>query len=71
MVAELLRRRRVVERAFAWIGRYHRNSRDYEHSSEATIQISSIRRMLRHSKRDRSSPPAPFSYGELQGLVSG
>jgi putative transposase len=46
----LLHRRRVVERTFAWLGRYRRNSRDYEwstESSEATIQVCSIRRMLR------------------------
>jgi putative transposase len=46
----------VVERTFAWIGRYRRNSKDYEKrtdSSESMIQISSISLMLRRLK-----PPA-------------
>jgi putative transposase len=46
----------VVERTFAWIGRYRRNSKDYEKrtdSSESMIQISSISLMLR-----RLRPPA-------------
>jgi putative transposase len=45
----------VVERTFAWIGRYRRNSKDYEKrtdSSESMIRISSISLMLR-----RLSPP--------------
>ena len=45
-----LPRRWVVERTFAWLGRYRRNSRDYERfpeSSEAMVKISSIHRMLR------------------------
>jgi putative transposase len=49
----------VVERTFAWIGRYRRNSKDYEKrtdSSESMIQISSISLMLR-----RLRPPAQKS----------
>ncbi|OWK36411.1 Mobile element protein [Fimbriiglobus ruber] len=45
-----LRVRWVVERTFAWIGRCRRNSKDYERtesSSEAMVQVSSIRLMLR------------------------
>src|SRR5205823_12021521 len=52
-----LPRRWVVERTFAWLGRYRRHSRDYERfsrSSEAMIKISSIHRMLRLLKPDRS-----------------
>jgi putative transposase len=44
----LLPKRWVVERTFAWLGRYRRHSRDYERrapSSEAMIQISMIHRM--------------------------
>jgi putative transposase len=40
----------VVERAFGWLGRYRRLSRDFEHtvqSSEAFVYIASIRRMLK------------------------
>ncbi len=47
---QLLPRRWVVERTFAWLGRYRRLGRDYEHqtlSSEAVVYIASIHRMLR------------------------
>src|SRR6185312_4930327 len=52
-----LPRRWVVERTYAWLGRYRRHSRDYERftdSSEAMIQVSSIHRMLRLLKPDPS-----------------
>ena len=42
--------RYVVERTFAWLGRYRRHSRDYERfteSSESMLKISSIHQMLR------------------------
>jgi putative transposase len=59
----LLPQRWVVERTFAWLGRYRRHSRDYERrtaSSEAMIQISMIHRMLR---RLRPGPkPQRFHY---------
>lgn len=45
-----LRRRRVVERTFAWVGRYRRMSRDYEYlteSSEAMLHLVMTRLMLR------------------------
>jgi len=48
-----LKIRWVVERTFAWLGRYRRHSRDYERlttSSEAMIQISMIHRMTRRLK---------------------
>lgn len=51
-----LPKRWVVERSFAWLGRYRRHSRDYERhteSSEALIRISSIHHLLR-----RLAPPA-------------
>jgi putative transposase len=66
-----LPRRWVVERTFAWLGRYRRNSRDYERftdSSEAMIKISSIHRMLRLLKPDQCKTPVPFKYWELQSL---
>jgi putative transposase len=69
-----LPRRWVVERTFAWLGRYRRNSRDYEwytHSSESMIRISSIHRMLRLLKPDQSKKPVPFKYRELQGNITG
>jgi putative transposase len=69
-----LPRRWVVERTFAWLGRYRRHSRDYERfseSSEAMIQVSSIHRMLRLLKPDQSKKPVPFKYRKLQEKVIG
>jgi putative transposase len=66
--------RYVVERTFAWLGRYRRHSRDYERftgSSEAMVRVSSIHRMLRRLKPDSSMKPAPFKYRELQEKVTG
>jgi putative transposase len=70
----LLDRRRVVERTFAWLGRYRRNSRDYEwstESSEAMLRVGSIRRMLRLLAPDQSKKPVPFKYRELQAIIPG
>jgi putative transposase len=69
-----LPRRWVVERTFAWIGRYRRNSRDYEwhtSTSESMIRISSIHRMLRRLNPDKNKKAIPFKYRELQGKVTG
>ncbi len=71
---KLVPRRWVVERTFAWLGRYRRNSRDYERltcSSESMIRISSIQRMLRLLKPDKSKRPIPFKYRESQGIITG
>jgi putative transposase len=46
---KLLPRRWVVERTFAWLGRYRRLSKDYErcpNSSEAMVYLASVRRLL-------------------------
>ncbi len=46
---QVLPRRWVVERTFAWLGRYRRLSKDYEHcllSSEGTIYVASIHTMM-------------------------
>jgi putative transposase len=69
-----LPRRWVVERTFAWIGRYRRNSRDYEwyaESSESMIKACSIHRMLRELSPDASKKTAAFRYRELQGNITG
>jgi putative transposase len=66
--------RYTVERTFAWLGRYRRNSRDYERtteSSEAMVQVSSIHRMLRLLGPDRSKAPIPFKYRESEEKVTG
>ena len=62
----------MVERTFAWLGRYRRSSRDYEwhpDSSTSMIRISSIHRMLKILKPDQSKKPVPFKYRELQGKI--
>jgi putative transposase len=59
----LLPQRWVVERTFAWLGRYRRHSRDYERrteSSAAMIQISMIHRMARRLKP--GPKPTRFYY---------
>jgi len=69
-----LPRRWVVERTFAWIGRYRRNSRDYERSTgsgESMIRISSIQRMLRLLNPDQSKKPIPFKYRESREIIIG
>lgn len=69
-----LPRRWVVERTFAWIGRYRRNSRDYERfaeTSESMIRISSIHRMLRKLRPDTSKKANPFKYREIKAKVTG
>jgi transposase len=44
----------IVERTFAWIGRYRRMSKDYEHrvqTSETLIDLIAIRLMLNRSTK--------------------
>ena len=53
----VLPRRWVVERTFAWLGRYRRLNRDYERkptSSEGHVYLASIRLMLRRIHKERS-----------------
>jgi putative transposase len=68
-----LPKRWVVERTFAWLGRYRRNSRDderYTASSEAMIKVSSIHRMLRLLSPDQSKKPVPFKYRESKEIIT-
>ncbi len=49
-----LPKRWVVERTFAWLGRYRRLSKDYEKradTSAAMVQVSAVRQMLRRLRR--------------------
>lgn len=51
-----LPKRWVVERTFAWLGRYRRLSKDYEkltETSEAMVEVSAIHHMLRRLKPKR------------------
>jgi putative transposase len=66
--------RYVVERTFAWLGRYRRNSRDYERfaeSSEAMIKACSIHRMLRLLKPDKSKSSISFKYRKNEEKITG
>jgi len=59
-----LRIRWVVERTFAWLGRYRRNSKDYEKrtdSSESMVLLSSITLMLRRLRPSGRQSPV-FHY---------
>jgi putative transposase len=63
----VLRHRWVVERTFAWIGRYRRMSKDYEYlieSSEAMIYLAMIRLMLKRlARREPYGVPSPQRLG--------
>jgi len=64
----LLHRRWVVERTWAWLGRYRRNSKDHERltaSSAATVKISAIHHMLGRLRPDTSKKANPFNYQRI------
>jgi Transposase DDE domain len=58
-------KRWVIERTWAWLGRYRRLAKDVEYyteSSEAMIQIGAIHIMLKRLSPDKSVRPNPFKY---------
>jgi len=61
----VLPKRWVVERSIAWLGRSRRLSKDYEYtveSSEAWVQVSALRHMLRRLRPNTNHPTPPFRY---------
>jgi putative transposase len=55
----------VVERTLAWLGRYRRLSKDYEHtpaSSEAVVRISAIHHLLRRLQPIRATRRQRFRF---------
>src|SRR5262245_51646497 len=66
-----LPKRWVVERTFAWLGRYRRLSKDYEkltETSAAVVQVSAIHHMLRRLKPKRSKDR--FHYKRPQNIAA-
>jgi putative transposase len=64
---QVIKWRWVVERTFAWLGRYRRNSRDYEklpQTSESMIKVSGIQLMLQRLRRKETS--VVFNYRATQ-----
>jgi putative transposase len=68
-----LPKRWVVERTFAWLGRYRRHSRDYERrteSSEAMLRVSGVQLLLERLKPSKEYPK--FKYPrKAKGNLSG
>jgi len=61
----LLPKRWVVERTFAWLGRWRRLSKDYEYettSAEAWVQVSAVGHMLRKMRPNSNKPQPAFKY---------
>jgi putative transposase len=65
---KVIKWRWVVERTFAWLGRYRRNSRDYEklpQTSESMLKISGMQLMLRRLKPQKKG--FVFHYPKTPG----
>jgi putative transposase len=64
----LLHRRWVVERTFAWLGRYRRHNKDCEYyasSSESMLKVSMIHRMLQRLRPNKNHQQPPFKYAKV------
>jgi putative transposase len=63
----VLKHRWVVERTFAWMGRYRRMSKDYEYlteSSETMIDLTMSRLMLKRlARKEPYGVPSPQRLG--------
>jgi transposase len=69
---EILPRRWVVERTFAWISKHRRTVRDYEHltaSHEAMILWAMIALMTRRLTQPTESSDAHLGRGRCQGIT--
>ena len=63
-----IKQRWVVERTFAWLGRYRRLSKDYEFyndASEAWVKVSAVHLMLRRLRPNKQQNPT-FKYPKKQ-----
>lgn len=68
---KVIKWRWVVERTFAWLGRYRRNSRDYEklpQTSESMLKISTIQLMLQRMRPKKTK--FVFHYPKNQQNVA-
>lgn len=68
---KVIKWRWVVERTFAWLGRYRRNSRDYEklpQTSESMLKVSGIQLMLQRLRPNNDS--FVFSYRANKGKTA-
>jgi putative transposase len=55
----------VVERTFAWLGRYRRLSKDYEHtpeSSEAVVEMAAVHHLLQRLRPKRQARSQRFRF---------
>jgi putative transposase len=61
----LLRKRWVVERSFAWLGRYRQLSKEYDYEpkvSASWVQVSALHQMLRRRRPDGERQGPMFKY---------
>lgn len=61
----LLPKRWVVERSFAWLGRYRQLSKEYDYEpkvSESWVQVSALHLMLRRYRPDKEHQQPVFKY---------
>ena len=63
----LLPKRWVVERTFAWLGRYRQLSKEYDYEptvSEGWVQVSALHLMLRRYRPDKEHQQPPFKHSK-------